>query len=119
MKARVNPSQLPTHLVDLRAIDAIHNYVVYDYKSQWEALSAEQRKPFKHGYTMIRIAYLRIELFKTGDLSDKTQVEVAVQKAVNTHFPNAQINYKTITLSSFYNKIYAPLVSRKRLRNEE
>ena len=67
---------------------------------------------------MIRSVFLRIEPFKTGDLTDKSQVEATIQAAVNSLLPNTQtIDYKTITLSAFYNKTYAP-VSRKRPRSE-
>ena len=39
--AAEDPSQLPKHVVEIRTIDAIYNYVVYDYKRQWEVLSAQ------------------------------------------------------------------------------
>ena len=111
-----DPSQLPTRLTDLKMIDAIYNYVVYNYKGQWEALSAEEKKPFKGVYKKIRKVYLRITPFRTGDLSDKTQVEATVQAAVNSLFPNTQrIDYKAMTLSSFHNQMF----SQKRLRNEK
>ena len=67
---------------------------------------------------MIRSVFLRIEPFQTGDLTDKTQVEATIQAAVNSLFPNIpKIDYKTITLSAFYNKTYT-LASRKRPRSE-
>ena len=47
--AAEDPSQLPTHVVEIRAIDAIYNYVVYDYKRQWEVLSKD-KKHLKSGY---------------------------------------------------------------------
>ena len=99
-----DPSQLPTHTSGLLAIDAIYNYVVYDYQRQWKALSAEERKPFTSAYRLIRMVFLRIKPFRTGDLSDKVQVEATIQAALKSFLPNARINYKTMKLSFFDNK---------------
>ena len=114
-----DPSHVPAHLVDLRLIDAIHNYAVYDYKGQWDAFSAEERKHFRNGYKMIRVAYLRILPFKTGDLRDKAQVEATVQTAVKSLVPHTlRSDYETMTLSAFYNKINTRK-PRQRFRTEE
>ena len=104
--------------MDLGLIDAIHNYVIYNYKTQFEALSADEKKPFMSAYRTIRTSYLQLEKFKTGDLSDKTQVEATVQAALDSPIPGSEINYKTITLSSFEYRT-KPRVSRKRLRSQE
>ena len=110
-----DPRSLPTSIVDLRLVDVIYNYVVYNYKGQWETLSAEEKKHFHWVYWMIRSAYLRIEPFRTGDLTDKRQVEATVQAALNSLFSNAQIDYKTMKMSAFHNKAFRG--PRKRLRN--
>ena len=66
-----------------------------------------------------RTFYLRIQPFKTGDLTHRPQVEATVQAVSNLRFPNTQkIDYKTMSLSSFYRETYTP-ASRKRLRNKE
>ena len=41
----MDPSKLPTSLEDPGLIDSIQNYVIYDYKTQFEALSTEEKKP--------------------------------------------------------------------------
>ena len=55
---QVDPSKLPTSLVD--------HYVIYDYKTQLETLSADEKKPFHYAYFQIRAVYLLFEMFKTG-----------------------------------------------------
>ena len=104
--------------MDLGLIDAIHNYAIYNYKTQFEALSADEKKPFMSAYRTIRTSYLQLEKFKTGDLSDRAQVEETVQRALYSLFPDSEINYKTTTVSSFEYRT-RPRVSRKRLRSQE
>ena len=112
---QADPSKLPTTLVDLRLIDAIQNYVIYDYKTQFETLSAGEKKPLKNAYDKIRSSYLRIEPYQTGDLSERKEIEATIQAALILLLPDAQVYYETITVGSFYYRTKPP-VSRKRLR---
>ena len=82
-----DPSQIPTRLDGILAIDAIYNYVVYDYKRQWEALSAEKRN---HSKVLLRRA---VQFFYE---SNRSRQDIGL--------PNDRINYKTITLNSLNNK---------------
>ena len=115
---QVDPIKLPTSLVDLLLIDAIHNYMIHDYKTQYEALSTDERTPFKSAYDRIRSFYLRIQPYKTGDLSERKEIEATIQAALTSLLPNAQASYKTITVDSFYYRT-RPRVSRKRLRSQK
>ena len=112
---QVDLSKLPTSLVNLRLIDAIHNYVIHDYKTQFKTLSADEKKPFKNAYERIRSFYLRIQPYKTGNLSERKEIEATIQAALIALLPNDQVNYKTISVGSFYYRTK----SRKRLRSQE
>ena len=48
-------------------------------------MGSSLKKHLKSGYKMIRSVFLRIEPFKTGDLTDKTQVEAAIQAIIDLH----------------------------------
>ena len=113
----VDSNGLPTSLVNLLLIDAIHNYVIHEYKTQFEALSFDEKKPFKNAYDRIRSSYLRIQRYETGNLSERKEVEATIEAALNSLLPNDQVNYKTITVGSFYYST-KPVVSRKRLRSQ-
>ena len=115
---QVDPSKLPTTQEDLGLIDAIHNYVIYNYKTQFEALPADEKKPFGNAYWRIRKSYLRIQPYQTGDLSERKEIEATIQAAVISLLPNAQVNYKTITVGSFEYRTKL-LVSRKRRRSSQ
>ena len=114
---QVDPRTLPTSLVDLLLIDAIHNYVIHDYQKQFEALSTDEKKPFRNAYDRIRESYVRIQPYETGDLSEREEIEATIQAALIALLPNAQVNYKTITVGSFFYRT-KPVVSRKRLRSQ-
>ena len=100
-----DPSKLPTSLEKLGLIDAIHKYVIYNYKTQFEALSADEKKPFNDAYGSIRSSFLRIRPYKTGDLSKRKEIEATVHVALNSLLPNAEVNYKSITVRSFMRRI--------------
>ena len=112
---QVDPRTLPTSLVDLLLIDAIHNYVIHDYQKKFESLSFDEKKPFRNAYKTIQESYVRIQPYKTGDLSESKEIEATIQAALIALLPNAQVNYKTITVGSFYYRTK----SRKRLRSQE
>ena len=73
------------------------------------------KKSFKYAYEKIRTSYLRLEMFKKGDFSDRTQVETTVMAALHSLIPDSEINYKTITANSFWRKFKS---DSKRRRSE-
>ena len=115
---QMDRSKLPTSIEFLTLIDAIQNYVVYDYKTKYETLSREKKKKFNSSYRKIRSSFLQILPYQVGNLSKRKDIEATVQAALFDLLPNAQASYKTITVSVFEFKT-RPSVSRKRLRNQE
>ena len=76
---------------------------------------AKKRKKNNTSYLKIRASFLRILPYQIGNLSNRKDIEATVQAALHALLPNANADYKTITVSSFDFKT----TSRKRRRNEE
>ena len=57
--------EIPKFIAGLSLIDGIRNYVIYDYKKQWESLSKDKHDICEAAYREIRQVYIRIEPFIT------------------------------------------------------